>query len=157
MRGMREDISGFDAGTATLRALDGWWVAHRAILGGVALPSDIVPELSLLIFNGGFFFGRDEGRVEMNVEATPAEMDVRIVRGPNRLRLMPAVFTLSGHTLRICYDLAGIERPTEFSAPLGTRRLLVTYQRMLDEDAPRQTTPLKERPRRSRRVVVMAP
>jgi uncharacterized protein (TIGR03067 family) len=132
MRGMREEPMHADAGAATLRALDGWWIAHRAILGGVALPADIVPELSLLIFNGGFYFGKDEGTVAIDLAASPAAMDVRIVRGPNRLRFVPAVFRLTGHTLCICYDLSGIERPAEFSAPLGTRRRLVTYERMPD-------------------------
>jgi uncharacterized protein (TIGR03067 family) len=127
---MREEPTRADHVAATLRALDGWWIAHRAVLGGVALPADIVPELSLLIFDGGFYFGKDEGTVAIDIAATPAAMDVRIVRGPNRLRFVPAVFRLTGQILCICYDLSGAERPAEFSAPLGTRRLLVTYRRM---------------------------
>jgi uncharacterized protein (TIGR03067 family) len=148
MRGMPVEHANPEAGEAGLRALDGWWIARHAILGGIALPAELVPELSLLIFNGGFFFGKDEGLLTVDAAAEPAAMDIRIIRGPNRLRFVPAVFALTGDTLRVCYDLAGRERPTDFSAPCGTRRLLVTYQRMADPNMAHASAVAGQPPRR---------
>jgi hypothetical protein len=34
-----------------------------------------------------------------------------------------------GDTLRVCYDLSGKSRPTEFKTKEGTRLFLVTYKR----------------------------
>ena len=40
--------------------------------------------------------------------------------------------TLKGDTLRICYDLSGATRPTEFKSIAGTKLYLVAYNRKKD-------------------------
>jgi len=119
---------GYDS-DADVRVLDGWWMAQEACLGGVRLVPEVLPDLTLLLFNGAYFFGEDQGTVDINHHATPATMDVLILRGPNRWRFIPAVFEHTGRVLRICYDLGGGERPPDLTAPAGTRRLSVTYHR----------------------------
>jgi hypothetical protein len=42
---------------------------------------------------------------------------------------MLAIFELEKDTLRVCYDLQGKERPTEFSSSKEKPYFLVTYKR----------------------------
>jgi uncharacterized protein (TIGR03067 family) len=49
--------------------------------------------------------------------------------GPNQGKTFPAIYELKKDTLRICYDLSGAKRPTEFKTMSGTRLFLVTYKR----------------------------
>jgi uncharacterized protein (TIGR03067 family) len=49
--------------------------------------------------------------------------------GPNHGKTFPAIYELKGGTLRICYDLSGAKRPTEFKTSAGTQLYLVTYNR----------------------------
>ena len=51
------------------------------------------------------------------------------IDGPNKGRTFPAIYELTEDTLRICYDLSGAKRPTDFKAPAGTKLYLVTYLR----------------------------
>jgi uncharacterized protein (TIGR03067 family) len=95
----------------------------------VQLPHDALKELTLTLHDGRFGLGVDEGRIALDWEASPASMDVLIVRGPNRGRFVPAIFEQTDARLRICFDLSGRQRPEAFEAPPGTRRFLATYQR----------------------------
>jgi uncharacterized protein (TIGR03067 family) len=49
--------------------------------------------------------------------------------GPNVGKTFPAIYEIKGDTLRICYDLSGAQRPTEFKSVAGTKLYLVTYTR----------------------------
>jgi len=59
-------------------------------------------------------------------------MAITGTEGPNSGRTFPAIYELEGDTLRICYDLSGVKRPTEFKSIAGTRLYLVTYVRKQD-------------------------
>jgi uncharacterized protein (TIGR03067 family) len=56
-------------------------------------------------------------------------MDITGNEGPNKGKTFLAIYELKGDTLRICYDLSGQARPTEFKTKKDTRLFLVTYQR----------------------------
>ena len=58
-------------------------------------------------------------------EGSGHQRDGRTDKGPAIL----AIFEPDGDTLRICYDLSGKARPTEFSTKEGTKLFLVTYKR----------------------------
>jgi uncharacterized protein (TIGR03067 family) len=109
--------------------LDGWWVATAAELGGVRLPDEALSELPLRLQKGTFRFGTDEGRIVINRHASPGTLDIIPTRGPNRGRVVPAIIQITGSSLRLCCDLAGISRPPAFEAPPGTRYFLATYRR----------------------------
>lgn len=40
-----------------------------------------------------------------------------------------AIYELDGDTLRVCYDLSGKARPSEFKTKAETQLLLFTYKR----------------------------
>jgi hypothetical protein len=50
-------------------------------------------------------------------------MDVIGVKGPNAGMTFPAIYELAADTLRVCYDLSGKKRPTEFKTSAGTKLL----------------------------------
>ena len=104
--------------------LDGWWIATRA------LPDEALTDLVLRLRRGTFRFGTDEGWTVINHHARPRTLDMVPARGPSRGRVVPAIITVSGSSMRICCDLAGRSRPREFKAPAGTRRFLASYRRV---------------------------
>jgi hypothetical protein len=53
----------------------------------------------------------------------------RSTEGANQGKTYPAIYELKGDTLRICDDLSGAKRPSEFKTVEGTRLYLVTYDR----------------------------
>jgi hypothetical protein len=40
-----------------------------------------------------------------------------------------AIYEIDGDTLKVCYDLGGKNRPTEFKTKEGTALFLATYKR----------------------------
>jgi uncharacterized protein (TIGR03067 family) len=50
-------------------------------------------------------------------------------KGPNTGKTFPCIYEIKGDTFRICYDLSGAKRPTEFKTVTGTKLYLVTYNR----------------------------
>ena len=117
-----------------LGLLNGTWLVMDGHIGGVRLPDNAFDELTLTLENGRFELGIDLGRVVVDREAAPAALDLVIVAGPNRGRYVPAIVERVGQLLRICFDLAGMERPATFRAPAGTRYFLATYRRAAARD-----------------------
>lgn len=116
-----------------VEALNGRWILVEGWLGGVRLPPDALARLTLRIEHGAVAFGGEEGFVSVHRGLGPAALDILTTRGPNRGRLVPAIFERAGGMLRICYDLSGANRPRYFKAPPGTRRFLATYRRAAPE------------------------
>ncbi|HXR07390.1 MAG TPA: TIGR03067 domain-containing protein, partial [Candidatus Acidoferrum sp.] len=71
----------------------------------------------------------DRGTYTLDSTSTLKSLTITGTEGPNRGKTFPAVFELNGDTLRICYDLSGAKRPTEFKSVAGTQLFLVTYIR----------------------------
>ena len=71
----------------------------------------------------------DEGTLKLKPKAKPKEMDIIGTDGPNKGKTFLAIYERDGDTLRICYDLGGESRPTEFKTKEGTKQFLVTYKR----------------------------
>ena len=71
----------------------------------------------------------DKGTYTLDSTCKPKGMSITGTEGPNQGKTFPAIYELKGDTLRICYDLSGAKRPTEFKSTAGTRLYLVTYSR----------------------------
>ena len=89
--------------------------------------------ISLKLDNGKYevFVGDqpDRGTYTLDSTTQPRSMTIAATEGPNRGKTFPAIYELKGDTLRICYDLSGAKRPTEFKTVAGTKLYLVTYNR----------------------------
>ena len=71
----------------------------------------------------------DKGTCALDTKSKPKGMTIKGVDGPNAGKTYPAIYELKGDTLRICYDLSGVKRPTEFKTAAGTKLYLTTYKR----------------------------
>lgn len=115
------------------RAVQGNWKPIKAELGGQSMAEEVLKTISLNLDQGRYevFVGEAPDRGAYTIDSTtqPKSMTVTGTEGPNHGRTFPAIYEIKGDTLRICYDLSGAKRPTEFKSIAGTKLYLVTYQR----------------------------
>jgi uncharacterized protein (TIGR03067 family) len=120
-------VAAFAAESST--KLDGIWKPAQAVLGGQPMPPAVLASITLTLRGESYEVvvmtekGRspDTGRVVFDATAKPEGMTVIGVEGPNAGKSFPAIYALDGDTLRICYDLSGAKRPSEFKSPPGTK------------------------------------
>jgi uncharacterized protein (TIGR03067 family) len=112
--------------------IDGTWLGQTAELGGKQLPKQALANFKLTLKKGEYEVqaeSLDRGTVTYHDSASPKEMDIKGVAGPNQGRTILAIYELSGDKLKICYDLSGKTRPTEFKTHPKSQLFLVTYER----------------------------
>jgi uncharacterized protein (TIGR03067 family) len=112
--------------------IDGTWVLKTAELAGKELPKQAGATATLTLKNGKYEFqaeSLDRGTVTYNDSATPKEMDIKGVEGPNRGKTFLAIYELARDKLTVCYDLSGKSRPTEFKTRPKSQLFLATYER----------------------------
>jgi uncharacterized protein (TIGR03067 family) len=118
------------------QAIQGKWKLVAAELSGQPMGDDLLKIISLRMDHGNYevFVGDepDRGTYAIDPASDPKGMVVTGTEGPNHGRVFPAIYELKGDTLRICYDLSGAKRPTEFRTAAGTKLYLVTYRRQPD-------------------------
>ena len=93
----------------------------------------VLKSISLKLDNGRYDVlaggASDKGTYTLDTAAKPKGMTITGTAGPNNGKTFPAIYEITGDTLRICYDLSGAKRPTEFKSIAGTELYLVTYNR----------------------------
>jgi uncharacterized protein (TIGR03067 family) len=114
-------------------ALEGTWLPSTAELGGKPIPDEVRKSIKLVIKDDKYTVtvGKqtDQGTVKRDPSATPKAMDITGTEGPNKGKTFLAIYERKGDTLRICYDLGGKNRPSEFKTEAGTQLFLVEYKR----------------------------
>jgi len=118
------------------KAIQGNWVPATAELSGQPMAEGVLKSISLKLDNGNyevFVAGNpDRGTYTIDPRSKPKSMAITGTDGPNHGKTFPAIYDLKGDTLRICYDLSGAKRPTDFKSVAGTKLYLVTYNRKKD-------------------------
>jgi uncharacterized protein (TIGR03067 family) len=118
------------------KAVQGNWKPAKAELAGQPMTDAVLQSISLKLDNGKYevFVGDipDRGTYTLDSATKPKSMTITGTDGPNRGKTFPAIYEFKGDTLRICYDLSGAKRPTEFKSVAGTKLYLVTYSRKKD-------------------------
>lgn len=113
--------------------LNGTWLPSTAELGGKMFPEEVRKTIKLVVDENKYTVtvGKavDQGLVKLHPSAKPKEIDIIGTDGPNKGRTFLAIYEQDGDTLRVCYDLSGNSRPTEFATKEGTQLFLVTYTR----------------------------
>ena len=115
------------------KAVQGSWVPTAAELAGQPMAAAVLETISLKLDHGKYvvFVGGnpDRGTYTIDSASKPKSMTITGTEGPNHGKTFPAIYELNGDMLRICYDLSGAKRPTQFKSVPGTRLYLVTYKR----------------------------
>ena len=115
------------------KLLEGAWLPTAAELGGQPFDEQTLKAMKLVLAGDAYTVtvGKsvDRGTIKLDLAKTPKAMDIIGGEGPNKGKTFLAIYELSGDTLKICYDLTGKARPTEFKTQKGALQFLVTYQR----------------------------
>ena len=115
------------------RLLDGAWTPVKAELAGQPMPEAVLKTISLKLHQGiyeVFVAGQpDKGTYSVNASTKPRSMTIKGTEGPNQGKTFPAIFEITNGMLRVCYDLSGKKRPSEFKTLEGTQLYLVDYRR----------------------------
>jgi uncharacterized protein (TIGR03067 family) len=117
------------------KALQGIWMPVKAELAGQPMPDAVLKTITLKLNNGEYevtVTGEpepDRGTWTLDTTAKPKGMKITGVKGPNAGKTFPAIYELKADTLRVCYDLSGAKRPTDFKTIAGTQLYLATYHR----------------------------
>ena len=113
--------------------IDGTWLPSMAEFGGKILDDVWRNHHKLEVKDGKYEVtsGKilDQSTFKLNPAAKPKELDITGIEGPNKGKTFLGIYERDGDTLRICYDLGGKDRPTEFKTKEGTQLFLVTYKR----------------------------
>ena len=115
--------------------IQGSWQAVSGEIGGKPLPEAAVKSTVLKLANGKYevsaVAGRpDSGTYRLMSSAKPKRIDVILGVGPDAGKVLPAIYDLSGDSLKICYSLRGSNAPTEFKTAAGAFNYLLLYQRV---------------------------
>lgn len=115
------------------KALQGVWIPVKAELSGQPMSDDVLKTITLELKQNEYAVyvaGQpDLGTWTLDPSAKPKAMKITGVKGPNAGKTFPAIYELKADVLRICYDLSGAKRPSEFKTSPGTKLYLVTYNR----------------------------
>jgi len=114
--------------------LNGTWLPAKAEFAGKPWPEE-VRKITKLVIDGEKYVvtvgdAPDKGTLKIDSSFEPKAIDITGVEGPNKGKTYLAIYEQSDpDTLKICYDLSGNGRPTEFKSAAGTKLFLVTYTR----------------------------
>ena len=115
------------------KAMEGTWLPSAAELAGEKFPDEIRKVIKMVIDDGKYVVtvgkSPDRGTVKVDPSKKPKEMDITGSEGPNKGKTFLAIYERDGDTMRICYDLSGKARPSEFKTTAGTQLYLVEYKR----------------------------
>jgi uncharacterized protein (TIGR03067 family) len=131
-------LHAFAAGsTDDAKTIQGSWKPVTAELAGQPMTDTVLKSISLKLDNGKYEASvggqSDKGAYTLDSAAKPKGMTITGTAAPNSGKTFPAIYELKDDTLRICYDLSGAKRPTEFKTAAGTQLYLVTYNRKKEQ------------------------
>jgi uncharacterized protein (TIGR03067 family) len=113
-------------------SIQGIWLPSAAEFAGQKFPDEVRKTIKLVVKGDNYtvLVGTlaDKGTFKLDASAKPKAIDILGTEGPNKGKTILAIYERSGDTLRVCYDLDGKSRPTEFKTKEGTKLFLVTYK-----------------------------
>jgi len=110
-------------------AIQGTWEIVSAEIGGQLFPVEAFNKSQLVLKDGKYQFGIDQGAYKLIDAEGKKGIDVIGEQGPNKGKTIPAIYEIKGDSLKICYDLAGKTRPGKLETEKDTRQFLATYKR----------------------------
>ncbi len=112
--------------------IEGTWLPSTAEFAGKMFPDEVRKTIKLVVKDDKYTatVGKkvDQGTLKLNPAAKPKEMDITGTDGPNKGKTILTIYERDGDMLRICYDLSGKARPTEFKTKEGTQLFFVVYK-----------------------------
>ncbi len=122
-------LSGPGASNSDLDRMQGDWGVGEMVMNGEKAPADALVSAKLKIKASEYSLesdnGSSHGTLKIGESASPKLMDVSTDDGTQ----LPAIYELSGDTLKVCYAMNGASRPKEFKSAEGSDCVFATYKR----------------------------
>ena len=116
-----------------LRSLEGEWRFDSLEIDGAAVPGQALTQSRLLMDGDRFRMESPEANYEgvftIDVEATPAQIDIAFVEGPEAGNTCYGLYELDGDRLTLCLGLNGASRPKAFVTRPGSGHALECLRR----------------------------
>ncbi len=122
-----------DDAPAAAKDFEGTWLPLSAEFAGEKWHDKVLKTIKMVLKDENYTVtvgeAIDEGTWKIDPSKSPKTMDIKGTKGPNEGKTFLTIYELDKDTLRVCYDLGGKERPTEFKSKPNTQLYLVTYKR----------------------------
>lgn len=116
-----------------LRALEGDWRFVSLEIDGAAMPHEAIANARLLIDGDRFRMESPEATYEgifsIDVEESPARIDIEFIEGPDAGSWSYGLYELDGDHLTFCLGLAGATRPAAVATSPGSGHALERLRR----------------------------
>ena len=116
-----------------LRSLEGEWRFASLEIDGAATPGEMLAQTRILMDGDRFRVESPEGTYEgvftIDVEASPAHIDIEFVAGPDAGSWSRGIYELDGDALTMCLGLVGSTRPERFATRPGGGHALERLRR----------------------------
>ena len=116
-----------------LRSLEGEWRFASLEIDAHPVPAAALTHSRMLIDGDRFRMESPEATYEgiftIDVEATPPQIDIDFIEGPEAGSRCEGIFELAGDDLRMCLGLVGKSRPTAFATSPGSGQALERLRR----------------------------
>jgi uncharacterized protein (TIGR03067 family) len=125
-------------GQATREALkpfQGTWTFESLEEDGMKVTADELKQRTIF-FGADVFVVRQgnkilqAGGLQVNPSKNPKSVNAMVKVGQDKGKVWLGIYALDGDTLKLCLDTEGEERPKEFKAPAGSKRLLAVCKRV---------------------------
>jgi uncharacterized protein (TIGR03067 family) len=115
------------------QGLQGEWRFTAQEMDGMVIPADALAHSRLLIDGDRFRMESPEATYEgtftIDVGATPAQIDIEFVEGPEAGNRCAGVYDLNGDQLTMCLGVVGASRPSSFATRPGSGHALQRLRR----------------------------
>lgn len=117
-------------------AIEGEWRAVSIEANGNTVGADDVRKIGIENGRDGewtvLFDGKEvaEGTSTIDPTVTPKTIDFKVTKGNDAGRVTYGIYEIAGKTRKICYAEPGRQRPADFSAPAGSGRIVVVFERV---------------------------
>jgi len=124
-----KSLSGASSGASDLDRVQGDWRVAELVANGQKIPADSLTSAKLNIKGDKYSLegdsGSSQGTLKLGESTTPKTMEVTTDDGTQ----LPAIYELSGETLKVCYAMNGATRPKEFKSAEGSDYIFTLYKR----------------------------
>jgi uncharacterized protein (TIGR03067 family) len=126
-------VIGADDTKKDIERLEGTWKFISVEASGMKLPEDQFKD-SRLVLKGNHFTATmagntSKGTYQVDATKKPKTLDITFTEGAEKGTSMQGIYEVEGDVYKVCFNLSGKGRPTEFSSKLDSGNVLEILRR----------------------------